>query len=170
MTDYFALFGLVPTFDLELPALEKTYFNLQRTHHPDRMAGKPEHERLAAVQQSMTINEAYQTLRSPLTRAEHILSQHGIRVNTEKDTVKPSLELLMEIMELREQLAEAAPETIQTLATDAENRIQQTMQTLSTSFEKQDWQTAAQATLRLGYLEKLRSEIKIHAQKKSRAS
>ena len=171
MTDFFSLFDLPNAFDLDSAALEKAYFAQQRQYHPDRMAAKPEKERIAALQHSMTINEAYQALRQPLTRAEHMLANQNILVNTEKDSVKPTPMLLTEIMEWRERLADAADmASIQQLANETETAYRETMQLLSTSFQKQDWQNAAQATLRLGYLEKLRHEIKIRSQKFGKAS
>lgn len=175
MTDYFALFGLPPSFDLDLAALEKTYYSLQRQYHPDRMANKPEAERLAALQQSMLINEAYQALRAPLTRAQHLLRNAGIAVNSEKDSVKPSQQLLMESLEMRERLSEIShPDDIKAFATETEERIEEVLTDMSDAFtdalRDKEYGVAAQATLRLGYLEKLRREIKLHSQKKSAAS
>ena len=63
-------------------------------------------ERIAALNKSTEITNAYQVLRDPLTRAQHLLAEHGIMVNGENNTVKPSAELLAEMMQIREELAE----------------------------------------------------------------
>ncbi|MGQ7109039.1 Fe-S protein assembly co-chaperone HscB, partial [Escherichia sp. TWPC-MK] len=62
-------------------------------------------EQLAAVQQSATINQAWQTLRHPLMRAEYLLSLHGFDLASEQHTVRDTA-FLMEQLELREELDE----------------------------------------------------------------
>ncbi len=99
---YFTLSSISPAFDLDLQALEAAYFTAQRQYHPDRFAGKPAAERQQAMQRSADINQAYETLKNPLKRAQYLLHLQGITVGTEQDSVKPSQELLMETMEWRE--------------------------------------------------------------------
>lgn len=71
--DYFTLFGLPASYTLSLEQLAVRYQDLQRQYHPDKFASAPAAEQLAAVQHSATINQAWQTLRHPLTRAEYLL-------------------------------------------------------------------------------------------------
>lgn len=66
--DYFTLFGLPASYTLSLEQLAVRYQDLQRQYHPDKFASAPAAEQLAAVQHSATINQAWQTLRHPLTR------------------------------------------------------------------------------------------------------
>ena len=70
--DYFTLFGLPASYTLSLEPLAARYQELQRQYHPDKFASGSAAEQLAAVQQSATINQAWQTLRHPLTRAEYL--------------------------------------------------------------------------------------------------
>ncbi len=65
--DYFTLFGLPASYTLSLEQLAVRYQDLQRQYHPDKFASAPAAEQLAAVQHSATINQAWQTLRHPLT-------------------------------------------------------------------------------------------------------
>ena len=60
----------------------------------------------AARDLSGAVNKAYNTLLSPLSRAQYILLQHGLDVS-ETDQVMDT-ELLMGILETRESLEEAA--------------------------------------------------------------
>lgn len=151
MTDYFFLLGLKPAFDLDLKQLEAAYFHAQQQHHPDRAAGKPASERQAALMLSADVNQAYNILKDPLSRAQYLLSLQGILVGTEKDTIKPSSEVLVEAMELREQspLKEAL-----------EKMIEESVAKLSALYKKGQWNEMAQETLRLGYLEKAREELR----------
>jgi molecular chaperone HscB len=101
--NHFALFGLEPGFDIDLQALAARYRELQRQVHPDRFASGSEQERLLSVQQATQVNEAYQTLKSPLSRARYLLALRGITLNEHDTTMEPLF--LMEQIELREALA-----------------------------------------------------------------
>ncbi|MGG5840006.1 Fe-S protein assembly co-chaperone HscB, partial [Huaxiibacter chinensis] len=70
--DYFTLFGLPAQYSVDLPALTVRFQDLQRQYHPDKFASGTPSEQLAAVSQSATINQAWQTLRNPLSRAEYL--------------------------------------------------------------------------------------------------
>lgn len=59
--DYFTLFGLPARYRVDASQLTSRYQELQRQFHPDRFASQPERERLMALQQAATINDAYQT-------------------------------------------------------------------------------------------------------------
>ncbi|SPW58513.1 co-chaperone HscB [Escherichia coli] len=82
--DYFTLFGLPARYQLDTQALSLRFQDLQRQYHPDKFASGSQAEQLAAVQQSATINQAWQTLRHPLMRAEYLLSLHGFDLASEQ--------------------------------------------------------------------------------------
>jgi molecular chaperone HscB len=101
--NYFELFGLEPGFDLDPRYLAERYRELQRQVHPDRFASASDQERLLSVQQAAQVNEAYQTLKSPLPRARYLLELLGVSMNDRDTTMDPLF--LMEQIELREALA-----------------------------------------------------------------
>ncbi len=103
--DYFTLFGLPAQYPIDLQALTIRFQDLQRQYHPDKFASGTQSEQLAAVSQSATINQAWQTLRHPLARAEYLLSLHGFDLASEQHTVRDTA-FLMEQLELREELDE----------------------------------------------------------------
>jgi molecular chaperone HscB len=156
--DYFAVFSLPRAFDIDIPDLEKSYFAAQRRFHPDRLIGKNPAERQQAIVQSMLVNEAYEILKSPLQRARHLLMLAGVN----PDSLKPSHELLMEIMELREALTEAdSASKLQDIRLKNETEIASVFAELTESFAIPDMQEAAGLTMRLSYLLKLEDEIRI---------
>ena len=162
MNNYFSIFDLSPTFDLDLADLEKRYFTVQRACHPDRFVGKPPAEKQQAIRYSMQANEAYETLKTPLTRARHMLALQDIHVGSEKDSVKPTHALLMEIMELREALEEVdSAVKVETLAAQNAKTIADETAGLSASFDRKDMQQAAQQAIKLGYLLKIAEEIRL---------
>lgn len=152
MMNYFELLGLNPSFMLDLAALEKTYFAEQRKYHPDRFATKPPVEKHAAMQRSVDINNAYNTLKDPLRRAQYLLSLQGIIVGTDKDTVKPTHALLTEVMEWRE---EGAPKEM------LEKLREESVEMIAKHTINSAWDAMAQETLRLGYVMKIIDDIKM---------
>ena len=74
---HFALFELQPGFNLDLDQLAVRYRELARGVHPDRFADASEREQRLALEQSASLNEAYQTLKSPAKRARYLLALKG---------------------------------------------------------------------------------------------
>ncbi|ERM62147.1 cobalamin (5'-phosphate) synthase, partial [Vibrio mimicus CAIM 1883] len=101
--NYFELFGLPIQFELDGSLLSSQFRTLQKRFHPDNFATASERDRLLAVQQAAQINDAYQTLKDPIRRAEYLLSLQGIEMNAEQQTLQDPM-FLMEQMELREEL------------------------------------------------------------------
>ena len=106
--DLFALLGLAPRYDLDVAELERAFFEKSKELHPDRFASAPASERVAALTRARALNDAYQTLKKPVSRAEYLLARRGV-VIADNERIDPSLgaAFLMEILELREELAEA---------------------------------------------------------------
>ena len=101
--NYFELFGLPVSFEVDISSLRERYRDLQRSAHPDRFANASDRERRLSMQQASLINEAHRALKDPLQRARYLLSLHGIDINDESNTVMDGM-FLMEQMELREEL------------------------------------------------------------------
>ena len=103
--NYFQLFNIEASFDVDLNDLSQTYQTLQKAVHPDRFAHASSQEQLLAVQKSAEINDAYQTLKQPLKRAEYILTLRGVDMPNEQQSFSDT-GFLMQQMELREMLGE----------------------------------------------------------------
>ncbi|HZO12347.1 MAG TPA: Fe-S protein assembly co-chaperone HscB [Polyangiaceae bacterium] len=106
MTDPFETLGIEASFDLDLDSLAERHRALSGALHPDRYASRTAGERRLALEKAVAVNEAWRTLRDPVKRAETLLRRSGVEVG-ETGEPKPSPELLMEMMEIREELAEA---------------------------------------------------------------
>ncbi len=153
--NYFELFGFPPSFDIDLSELEKRYFLVQRQFHPDRMIGKSAYERTMAISMSMTINTAYETLRQPLKRIQYLLVLSGMA-----DSARPSQELLMETMELREQLAETSTqEELGRLEAQNTHEKENVIAKISQAVGSRNFSQAAELAMRLSYLNKMADEI-----------
>ncbi|ESP92896.1 MULTISPECIES: co-chaperone HscB [Pseudoalteromonas] len=100
---YFELFNLPVSYDVDLSVLNQRYLELQRAVHPDKFAGKSEREKLIAVQKTSEINDALAVLKHPVKRAEYMLSEQGVDIRAEQQTLQDPA-FLMQQMELREAL------------------------------------------------------------------
>ena len=98
-SDLFGLLGLPAQFDLDPAVIEQAFFEKSKQTHPDRF---PPAERNRALIASRAVNDAYKTLKNPVGRAEYLLARAGVTIGS-NEQVEP--ELLMEILELREELA-----------------------------------------------------------------
>jgi molecular chaperone HscB len=104
--DPFEALGLPHRYAVDLAAAEKVHRDLARALHPDRYSGAGASERRAALSRAADVNEAWRVVRDPVRRAEALFSRAGVPVGEDREP-KASPELLMEVMELREGLAEA---------------------------------------------------------------
>ena len=105
--DYFAFLGLPRRLGLDAQDLERRFRDLSRQFHPDYFYNSPPAERLASLERSSYLNDAFRTLRNPVSRIEHLLAIEGLAPATADGgnaTVPPSL--LEEVFELNEQLDE----------------------------------------------------------------
>ncbi len=103
--NYFSQFKLPVGYDIDLDRLNGQFRDLQIIVHPDRYAAAGDEQRLRAIKLSSYLNEAYETLKSPLRRAGYLLQLRGVDVErVDQSDLDP--ELLFEQISLRESLAE----------------------------------------------------------------
>ena len=159
--DHFRRLGLEPGFDLDVDVMEKRYLGFQRAIHPDRFAAKPAKERALAEAQSVSLNDAYETLKDPLSRAAYLLRLKGVDAAVSKDETMRDPELLMEAMQAREALteAESAP-AIERLAAKAGADAIGVLSELSKAFAADDLHRANSLTTRLKYLRRFLEETR----------
>ncbi|WP_127960207.1 co-chaperone HscB [Serratia microhaemolytica] len=165
--NYFTLFALPQCYQLDISNMTLRYQELQRQYHPDRVASQPERQRLIALQQAATINEAYQTLKHPLRRAEYLLLLQGIDIRNEQQTLRDSA-FLMQQLELREELdtiehqaIRNSADALQALATftaRVEKLLLSYRQQMVTQLDQQQWSQAADSVRKLRFLDKLQQQ------------
>ena len=162
---YFELFDLPVSFEIDLSDLSERFRKLQRATHPDKFANASERERRISIQKAALVNEAYQCLKSPVSRARYMLEQRGVEFNDERDTSFDP-EFLMEQMELRERLgnikgsAQPVHELngiLQTIALRG-TRLQKHLASQLQSEADEAPVKAKELVLKLQFIEKLRTE------------
>ena len=158
--DHFARLGLPAALDLEPASLDKAYFTLQRQWHPDRFVAKPAEERARASREAASLNDAYRTLKNPLSRAIYLASLKGVEMPGDGKTIDDP-ELLMEAMEAREALHDAeTAQAVEGLAAKAADDLQTSLRGLGSLFLANDKPAIRKALLRLRYLDKFAGEAR----------
>jgi len=105
--DYFSFFGLPRRLVIDQAQLERRFRDLSRQFHPDYFYNAAATERLASLERSSYLNDAYRALRNPISRIEHLLAIEGLPpAKSEDGTAKVPPGLLEEVFELNEQLDE----------------------------------------------------------------
>lgn len=161
--DYFALFGLVPAFSIDMERLEQAYIDIQARVHPDRFAHLSDTEKRLSMQWATHANEAFRTLKSPLTRGHYLLELRGVDPGFDTNTAMAP-DFLMEQMEWREALGEAREAADEEVLEDLARRIRHSnrslIEQLAVQLDQQgDLEGAADTVRRLKFLEKLQHEI-----------
>jgi molecular chaperone HscB len=109
--DYFAFLGLPRRLHIDTQDLERRFRELSRQVHPDYFYNASPAERLASLERSSYLNDAYRTLRHPVSRIEHLLAIEGLPPpRSEEGTAKVPPALLEEVFTLNEQLDEIREE------------------------------------------------------------
>ncbi len=105
--DYFSFFGVRRRLNLDAADLESRFRDLSRKFHPDYFYNAPPAERLASLERSSYLNDAYRTLRNPVSRIEHLLAIGGLPPTRHEDSaLKVPPALLEEVFALNEELDE----------------------------------------------------------------
>lgn len=104
--DDFTLFGLAPSQALDRAALDARRRELQAEVHPDRFAMEGAAAQRLAMQWAVRVNEAWQRLKDPLSRAAYLCALRGVPIDAERNTAMPAA-FLMQQMQWREALDEA---------------------------------------------------------------
>ncbi|KLV05994.1 cobalamin 5'-phosphate synthase [Photobacterium aquae] len=161
--NHFELFGLPFQFQLDGSLLSTQFRELQRRFHPDNFAVASERDRLLAVQKAAQINDAFQTLKNPVSRAEYMLSVNGHEIRGEQKTLQDPA-FLMQQMELREALEEipqaSDPESaLFDFEQEASALYKTQLAQLEQLLDDESWDSAADAVRKLKFIVKLREEV-----------
>jgi molecular chaperone HscB len=105
--DYFAFLGVPRKLNLDPAELEQRFRDLSRQFHPDYFYNATPSERRASLERSSYLNDAYRTLKNPVTRIEYLLDAEGLGMRSPQEASKavpPAL--LEEVFALNEELDE----------------------------------------------------------------
>ncbi|MAE39722.1 Fe-S protein assembly co-chaperone HscB [Psychrobacter submarinus] len=162
--NFFALFEQPVQFDLSQQALDQRLRLLQKRYHPDNIAKSNTSDHLQqSGQASAVINQAYQTLSHPDSRAAYLLDMAGQAQTLEHSIA--DLEFLDDAMQLRIDLETAIEDkersSLQQLHPQITSRLEKQSTRFKEAYQQEQWQTAIDATQKLKFLVKLNADITI---------
>jgi molecular chaperone HscB len=105
--DFFSFLGLSRKLNLDMADFEQRYRALSRQVHPDYFYNATAAERRASLEQSSYLNDAYRTLRNPVSRIDYLLKIEGLAAQGPEHASKQvPAGLLEEVFALNEELDE----------------------------------------------------------------
>ena len=159
--NFFTLLKIPEAFVIDLERLDQHYQDIQKEIHPDRFASFDDETKLESIKKTAQVNDAYQTLKSPIRRAEYMLQLHGINIHDEKYTAVPQ-DFLMQQMEWREELETHKDNKsyLEKLAHDIAIKKDEMINLLPRYFEKKETlPEAIKITRELNFIEKMEQHI-----------
>lgn len=151
------------SYTVDRSLMAERYLALQKQFHPDRYINKPAQEQRLAMQYTAAVNQAHTALKSPLLRAQYLLSLVGIDGFGET-TVTQDVEFLMQQMALREELSEVSEsvqpfDALEAITSEVESYFKTLQAEFSGQYESADYSSAAESVAKLQFYSKLLFEI-----------
>ncbi|MFM2482569.1 co-chaperone HscB [Celerinatantimonas sp. YJH-8] len=162
--NYFELFSIEPGFAIDKNTLSARFRQLQSQYHPDNFAGGDDREQALALHKASEINEAYQALLHPESRAQYMLSLVGIDISAEQQTLQ-DMDFLMSQMALREELESIEklddPESaMERFSAKLKQQQQQLEADFVTAYQQQAYTKAADCVRKMKFYIRLREQLR----------
>jgi len=151
--NYFKIFSINEEFEINLDLLEEKYHNFQKNFHPD-IAG------IEKIEESILINEGYNILKNPISRASHILLIHGVNIEDDVEAPKLDKEIIAEIITIRENIAYANHEEKSSIINKIKTDKKTIISRISIDIFHKKYDNAAQELMKLKYLDKILKDLK----------
>ena len=144
--NYFELFKIKQDFLIDKQILYENFIELQKLFHPDKQINKSNVEKSVAIKLSQIANKAYDILNDDKKRAEYLLFLTGIVINQEEgNNIEADPLMLLEILEISEN-----PQDY-----NLDSLIEESWNNFKDNFANKDFTKAAQAIIKLQYLNKI---------------
>ena len=100
---FYDALGLEPKLALDPDDLKKRFYDRSRQWHPDRFSRASSEEKQKSEEMTSMLNDAFRTLRDPVSRAEYFLRESGLELakDAPPELLEEMFELNMALEELR---------------------------------------------------------------------
>lgn len=161
--NFFEIFSVAVSTDIDVKQLQDNNRELQQQYHPDRFASGSDEEKRIAMQATSLINQAFNTLKDPVQRLQYMLSLKGIEMNSESDTSMDGA-FLMQQMELREAIenvrSHGDPLTqLDKLSVDLKKTLADLIETFDQHYQQDDLQQARDVVRKCQFIHKAQREV-----------
>jgi molecular chaperone HscB len=161
--DFFQLFEVPVSFEVDLDLIKQRYMDLQKAVHPDKFVNASAQEKRISMQHTSRINEALNTLKQPVDRALYLLKLKGMDINFENETTMDA-SFLMEQIEMREALSEVRKKNdplaeLDRVAADVKLKTKNMMNEFSKCYEEDRLDEARELIRKMQFMQKAKKEI-----------
>lgn len=162
--NFFEIFSLPVAWEVDFEQLDIKFRALQKALHPDRYATKNDFEKRLAVQTAATINQAYQTIKNPLFRAQYLLELENLDASQETHITSDG-QFLMEQMLLREALSEVrgnenAKQSLVSLSIEAQQNAAKIQSDFANQYQQKAYNKAFDSLAKMQFAIKFIDDIK----------
>ena len=161
--NFFELFDLPVSYDVDLAQLQQQYMALQKQVHPDKFVNASDLEKRLSMQHTSWINHAQTTLKDPVLRASYLLKLKGIDFSLENETTMDAV-FLMSQLEMREKMEQVKDNddpltALDALAKEIKHSSNEMMQGFADSYEAEQFDDAREWIRKLQFLQKAKNEV-----------
>ena len=161
--DYFKLFKIKRSFDIDPSELKRNFTQLQRVLHPDKFVTKSLEEQETSADKSSQVNQAFNTLKNPHSRGLYLLSLSGVEVKEdESDQELRKGMFLEEVMEINEKVEEAKTNSqMERLRQEINDKLSELTLAISKAFKRTDGlEDCKQLLIRLKFYQTVSHSLK----------
>lgn len=161
--NFFEIFSLPVGWEVDFQQLDIKFRALQKALHPDRYADKSDFEKRLAVQTAATINQAYETIKNPLSRAQYLLELEDLDASQETHITSDG-QFLMDQMQLREALSEIrgsenAKQALVSLSIEAQQTAAAIQQEFASQYQQKAYKKAFESLAKMQFAIKFVDDI-----------
>ncbi|XP_065181630.1 iron-sulfur cluster co-chaperone protein HscB-like [Sycon ciliatum] len=157
--DYFSILGCTRSFTLDSAELQKSFRRLQTQLHPDKFSNQPQQAQTYSADQSSLVNNAFQTLSSPLSRGLYMLQLGNMAV--EDGTTSTDQTFLMHVMDLNDSLdAIESEQDLTEFLPEVQELIESCTGKAAAAFEQENLEVAREQICQLKYFVNLERRAK----------
>src|ERR1700681_4500706 len=111
---FYDALGVEPKLALDLDDLKQRFYDRIRQWHPDRFSRASSEDKQRSEEMTSMLNDAFRTLRDPVTRAEYFLRESGLELSKDAppELLEEVFELNMALEELRGGEESARPQLV----------------------------------------------------------
>ena len=166
-SNFFELFDLPVSYDVDLKKIQQHYMDLQMQVHPDKFANGTDQEKRISMQQTSWLNEAQATLKDDVLRAAYLLKLKGLDLNLENETTV-DMQFLMQQLEMRERLENIKSNNVKgetdslteldAMAKEIKLSSVEMMESFSQSYQNEEFDDAREWISKLQFMQKAKKE------------
>ncbi|QCI22419.1 Fe-S protein assembly co-chaperone HscB [Buchnera aphidicola] len=162
--NYFTLFDLPETFNINKKLLSKNFYKLQLQFHPDLFMNDSTFKKKMILEKSIEINKGYKILKNFSSRAIYFLSLRGFKISKETVILK-NHSFLIEYFSFYEELENLKKNNfdevlLNNFLKDITTKITKYQKLIELEFNKKNFKKATIIIEKLLFFEKIKENLK----------